>query len=127
MSARILRLAVTVHTAVAFGQPAFAGAYLSGDIGGLDWHARGADVTFSLGIVQAVIGVVAARRSRRWWPAVASVLILIAESGQYAAGLAGALWLHIPLGVALLAGLTVLCVTVWTRPLPRAHRDGTDG
>ncbi|MEU2021272.1 hypothetical protein ABZ565_03680 [Streptomyces sp. NPDC016469] len=115
---RVFRITATVHTVLAYGQPAFAGVYLSGDIGGLNWHAGGADAVFSLGLLQAVVAGFAARRMRRWWPFAVSMLLLAAESVQYLAGMKGLLWLHIPLGVMLIAGLTVLAAALWVRPLP---------
>ncbi|MFJ9179286.1 hypothetical protein [Streptomyces sp. NPDC102360] len=117
---RLFRFAVTVHAVAAFGQPAFAGAYLSGDIGGLDWHARGADIVFSLGIGQALVGSFTSRRMRRWWPFAVSMLLVVAESGQYLAGMEGLLWVHIPLGVMIIAGLAVLSAALWMRQEP-AH------
>ncbi|WP_158102459.1 hypothetical protein [Streptomyces africanus] len=112
------RAAVTVHTVAAFGQPVFAGVYLTGEIGGLDWHARGADLVFSLGLLQAAVGAAAWARMRRWWPIAVSVLIVAAETGQYMAGLSGLLWVHLPLGVMIIAALAVLSAAVWVRPLP---------
>ncbi|MEU0835465.1 hypothetical protein ACNPQM_29780 [Streptomyces sp. NPDC056231] len=109
---------MTVHTVAAFGQPVFAGVYLTGEIGGLDWHARGADVVFSLGLLQAAVGGAASRRMRRLWPIAVSMLILAAETGQYMAGLSGLLWVHIPLGVMIVAALAVLSAAVWVLPLP---------
>ena len=38
---------------------------------------------------------------------------------QYFAGLDGALWLHIPLGVMTVAALVVLFIAVWRQPLLR--------
>lgn len=114
MSAWVFRATATVHVVVAFGQPVFAGVFLTGNIGGLSWHATGADVVFSLGVAQVVVAAVASRRMRRWWPVVGSVLILGAETGQYFAGLSGLLWLHLPLGVAIIASLAVQFVVVWS-------------
>ncbi|MEU6661955.1 hypothetical protein [Streptomyces sp. NPDC046821] len=102
----------------AFGQPVFAGVYLSGEIDGLNWHAQGANLVYTLGLLQAAVGIAASRRMRRQWPTVVSVVILLAETGQYVAGSAGLLWMHLPLGVMLIASLTVLAVAVWIRPLP---------
>ncbi|MCG8965085.1 hypothetical protein [Streptomyces sp. CL12-4] len=108
----------TAHTVAAFGQPVFAGVYLTGEIGGLDWHARGADTVFSLGLLQAAVGVAVRARTRRWWPAAVSLLIVAAETGQYLAGMSGLLWVHLPLGVMTITALAVLTAAVWVRPLP---------
>ncbi|MFE4776869.1 MULTISPECIES: hypothetical protein [unclassified Streptomyces] len=108
---------MTAHTVAAFGQPVFAGVYLTGEIGGLDWHARGADVVFSLGLLQAAAGAAASVRMRSLWPIAVSVLIVAAEAGQYMAGLSGLLWVHLPLGVVIIASLAVLSAAVWVRPL----------
>ncbi|MFF7789815.1 hypothetical protein [Streptomyces sp. NPDC007991] len=123
----LFRAAVTVHTVAAFGQPVFAGVYLTGEIGGLDWHARGADVVFSLGLLQAVAGAAAWARTRRLWPTAVSVLIVAAETGQYMAGLSGLLWVHLPLGVMIIAALAVLSAAVWVRPLPNRAVAGRAG
>ncbi|MFE3451873.1 hypothetical protein ACFXJ8_23425 [Nonomuraea sp. NPDC059194] len=118
VSGWLLRATVTAHTIAAFGQPAFAGVYLSGNIHGLSWHARTADVVSYLSVLQVVVAIVVSSRTRRRWPAVTSVLILAAEFGQYAVGMSGTLWVHIPLGVTIIAVLAVLFVVVWARPLP---------
>ncbi|MGI5200534.1 hypothetical protein ACQEU6_02870 [Spirillospora sp. CA-108201] len=44
---------------------------------------------------------------------------MTAETVQYFAGMAGALWRHLPLGVATIAALVVQFVDVWRRPLGR--------
>ncbi|MEU9592720.1 hypothetical protein ACGF7W_22210 [Streptomyces sp. NPDC048219] len=115
----LFRSVVTAHTVAAFGQPVFAGVYLTGEIEGLDWHARGADVVFSLGLLQFAVGVAVRVRTRRAWPAVISLLIVAAETGQYLAGTSGLLWVHLPLGVTTIAALALLAAAVWVRPLPR--------
>lgn len=118
VAGRLFRAVVSAHTIAAFGQPVFAGVYLSGAIGGLEWHARGADLVFSLGLLQTAAGIAASVRMRRLWPGAVSLLVVVAETVQYMAGLAGALWLHLPLGVTIIAALTVLFVAAWARPLP---------
>ncbi|MFD7776982.1 hypothetical protein [Streptomyces sp. NPDC059753] len=120
IAGRLFRAAVTAHTVASFGQPVFAGVYLTGEIGGLDWHARGADVVFSLALVQAA----ASALTRSLWPISLSVLIVSAEAVQYMAGVSGLLWVHFPLGVMLIAALAVLSAAVWVRPLP--NRAGGD-
>ncbi|MEU0029789.1 hypothetical protein [Streptomyces sp. NPDC006335] len=125
LAGRVFRAAVTVHAVAAFGQPVFAGVYLTGEIDGLDWHRRGADIVFCLGLAQAAAGTAAWARMRRLWPAAVSVLILAAETGQYMAGLSGLLWVHLPLGVMIIATLAVLTGAVWVRPLPNHAMAGS--
>ncbi|MEU1320616.1 hypothetical protein [Streptomyces tibetensis] len=120
VAGRLFRTAVTAHTVAAFGQPVFAGVYLSGAIGGLDWHARGADIVFSLGLLQTAAAIAASVRMCRLWPVAVSLLVVAAETVQYMAGLSNALWLHLPLGVTIIASLAVLFVAAWARPLPNA-------
>lgn len=115
---------MTAHAVAAFGQPVFAGVYLTGAIGGLSWHARGADVVFSLAIAQLAAAAAVWPRTGTRWPLWVSLAVLAGESVQYAAGLRGLLWLHLPLGVAIIAALTVLVTAVWRRPLPDRERGG---
>jgi hypothetical protein len=105
------------HLVAIAGQPVFAGVYLSGDYDGLRLHSAGADVVTSLGYVQLIVAIVVWVRLRRAWPFLASTTVAAAETVQYFAGLAGALWLHLPLGVLTVAGLVVLVVALWRRPL----------
>ncbi|KDN20107.1 hypothetical protein DV20_21705 [Amycolatopsis rifamycinica] len=98
------------------GQPVFAGVYLSGDYDGLRLHATGADVVTSLGYLQLIAAIVVWARLRRAWPFLATAAVVAAETVQYFAGLDGALWLHLPLGVLTVAGLVTLVVALWRRP-----------
>ncbi|MFD8751036.1 hypothetical protein ACFV0O_08640 [Kitasatospora sp. NPDC059577] len=113
-----LRALVTAHTVAVSGQPVFAGVYLSGDFDGLGWHAAGADAVTSLGYLQLIAAVVVRVRLRRSWPLLATLAVVAAETVQYVAGLRGALWLHLPLGVATVTGIVVLAVALWRTPLP---------
>jgi hypothetical protein len=114
-----LRAVVSAHTAAIVGQPVFAGVYLTGDFDSLRWHAIGADVVTSIGYLQVIAAIVVWVRLRQVWPFVATTAVVAAETVQYFAGLDGALWLHIPLGVMTIAALVVLFIAVWRRPLPR--------
>ena len=106
------------------GQPVFAGVYLTGDFDGLRWHAVGADVVTSIGYLQVIVAIVVWVRLRQVWPFLATMAVVAAETVQYFAGLDGALWLHIPLGVMTVAALVVLFIAVWRRPfLRREARD----
>lgn len=99
-----------------FGQPVFAGVYLSGDYDGLGWHAAGANIVTSIGYLQVIVAIAVWIRLRQVRPFLATVGLVAAETVQYFAGLDGALWLHIPLGVLTIVGLVVLFIGVWRRP-----------
>ncbi|MGW6934156.1 hypothetical protein ACWGE0_29150 [Lentzea sp. NPDC054927] len=113
----VMRALVSAHVVAILAQPVFAGVYLSGDFDGLSWHAIGADVVTSIGLLQLIAAIVVWVRTRRAWPFVATLAVVVAETVQYFAGLDGALWLHFPLGVLTIAGLVVLFVAVWQRPI----------
>lgn len=119
LTGRVLRAVVSAHTAAVVGQPVFAGVYLSGDYDGLRWHWIGADVVSSIGFLQVIVAIVVWVRLRQAWPFFATAAVVAAETVQYVAGMVGALWLHIPLGVTTVAGLVVLFIAVWRRPLRR--------
>ncbi|MFJ7069376.1 hypothetical protein [Streptomyces sp. NPDC101115] len=119
MWATAWRAAVTTHVVAVFGQPVFAGVYLSGDFDGLGMHGTGADVVTSLCLVQLVVAIVLWARLRRAWPFLVTLALAVAETAQYFAGTAGALWLHIPLGVFTVAAAALLFAAVWLRPLVR--------
>ncbi|WP_427892789.1 hypothetical protein ACQHIV_07780 [Kribbella sp. GL6] len=113
---KVLRGMVTAHLVVVFGQPVFAGVYLSGDFDGLRLHALGADVVTSIGYLQLIVAVVLWIRRRQVWPFLASLGVVAAETVQYFAGQDGALWLHLPLGVVTVAAVAMMFVAVWRRP-----------
>lgn len=110
---RLLRILATLHLIVGFGQPVFVGVYMSGDFDGLAWHRRGADALFTIGLLQLVVAVVVLVRVRRRWPLLASIGLVAIESVQYFAGDAGALWLHVPLGVITVCGIVVFFLAAW--------------
>ncbi|WP_192808886.1 hypothetical protein [Actinomadura montaniterrae] len=118
-AAWVLRAVVSAHVVAIFGQPVFAGVLLSGDYDGLRLHEAGADVTTSLGYVQLIAAIAVWVRLRRAGPFLATLGLVAAETVQYFAGMDGALWLHLPLGVATIAALVVQFVDVWRHPLER--------
>ncbi|MFC4086524.1 hypothetical protein [Amycolatopsis samaneae] len=123
VSGWILRAVVSAHLVAIAGQPVFAGVYLSGDYDGLGWHAAGANVVTSIGYLQVIAAVVVWVRLRRAWPFAATVALVAAETVQYFAGLDGALWLHLPLGVLTIAALVVVFLGVWLQPLRPSSRE----
>jgi hypothetical protein len=115
----VLRAVTSAHVVAIAGQPVFAGVYLSGDYDGLRLHAAGADVVSSVAYLQVIVAIVVWARLRLAWPFLVTVPLVAAETVQYFAGLDGALWLHLPLGVLTIAALVVLVVAVWRQPLRR--------
>lgn len=120
----VMRALVSAHVVAIFGQPVFAGVYLSGDFDGLRWHAAGANVVTSIGYLQLIAAIVVWVRLRLAWPFLATLALVAAETVQYFAGLDGALWLHLPLGVLTIVGLVVLFIAVWRQPISREEANG---
>jgi hypothetical protein len=114
-----LRAVISAHVIAIFGQPVFAGAFLSGNYDALRWHAAGANVVTSIGYLQLIAAIVIWVRLRRVWPFLATVAVVAAETVQYIAGKDGALWLHLPLGVMTIVAVVVLFIAVWRQPLQR--------
>ncbi|WP_067170534.1 hypothetical protein [Microtetraspora niveoalba] len=114
-----LRAVVSAHMVAIAGQPVFAGVYLTGDYDALSLHTAGANVTTSIAYLQVIVAIVVWVRSRQPWPFLATSAVVAAETVQYFAGLDGALWLHLPLGVTTVAAVVVQFIDVWRRPLLR--------
>ena len=121
MVSAVLRTVVSAHVVAIVGQPVFAGVYLSGDFDGLRLHEVGANVVTSIGYLQLIVAIVVWVRLHAAWPFVATLALVVAETVQYFAGLDGALWLHLPLGVFTIAALVVLFIAVWRQPLGSRH------
>ena len=117
----VFRAVVSAHVAAIAGQPVFAGVYLTGDFDGLRWHAVGADVVTSIGYLQVIVAIVVWVQLRQAWPFAATSAVVAAETVQYFAGLDGALWLHIPLGVMTVAAVVLQFIAAWRQPLLQAE------
>jgi hypothetical protein len=109
----VLRRLVTVHTVAIFAQPMLAGRYMIGDYDMLALHLLGADLITYLAVAQIVLSTLLWWRAGTRWPFWVSLLLFLGESGQYFAGLVGALDLHVPLGVALAACASIMLVAIW--------------
>lgn len=107
------RILVSAHLVAIIGQPIFAGGYLGGDYDMLWLHRWGADTVSFLSVAQVVAALVLWLSRGPRWVFVASVLILLGETAQYFAGVAGAPDLHIPLGVALVTGMALTTIGIW--------------
>lgn len=118
-----LRVVAVLHAVCAVGQPTLAGIYLDGDVDALALHEINATVVAALGLVQLVAAIVYvwAGHGRRW-PMYAAIGILLAEQVQTGLGYEGAVAIHIPLGVSVIAMQILL--TVWLfRASARLARD----
>jgi CDP-diglyceride synthetase len=111
-----IRVLVTLHVLLIFGQPVFAGLYLSGDYDMLSLHAQAANYVSYLSYLQLLATLVLGLLKGPRWPFFASLLLTAGETAQYFAGMAGALDLHIPLGVALVAAAALMTVGIWRQP-----------
>ncbi|MCR6481703.1 hypothetical protein M8542_02630 [Amycolatopsis sp. OK19-0408] len=109
----VVRGFVTLHAIAIFGQPVFAGSYLVGDYGMLALHRFGANLVFAVGLAQLLPTAWLWWRGGPRWPFLASLLLVLGETAQYFAGMAGALDLHVPLGVALVTSAVVMLIAVW--------------
>ncbi|MFB9660512.1 hypothetical protein ACFQS3_12155 [Glycomyces mayteni] len=119
----VLRGVTTAYLVAGFAQPVFAGVYLSGDFDGLAWHVRGADLVSYIAIAHLGAAAAVWVRGRRAWPFWSSLALVAGVTAQYFAGTGGALWLHFPLGAALVAGIAGAFAAVWRRPLPRRAKE----
>lgn len=117
VSGWVVRGLVSAQLAAIFAQPVFAGVYLSGNYDGLRMHAVGADVVTSIGYLQVIAAAVWWARSGQAWPFAVSLGVVAAETMQYFAGQDGALWLHLPLGVATVVAVVVQFIALWRLPL----------
>ncbi|MFK0248785.1 hypothetical protein ACIQUM_29170 [Amycolatopsis azurea] len=116
------RVLVSIHAVAIIGQPVFAGGYLGGAYDMLSLHRLGADAVSFVAYAQlfAALALWLVRGPR--WLFWVSLLLAAGETAQYFAGLAGALDLHIPLGVALVTGMVLTTVAVWRPQTWRASR-----
>ena len=118
--ARALFAVVLLHAAMVFAQAAFAGQFLAGHASWLRAHETNAGILHLVALVQLVVAVLLWRPGRGpGWPALASLVLVVAEEFQLGFGYGRVLALHVPLGVAIF-GLTVAMV-VGTGRLARAR------
>jgi hypothetical protein len=93
-------------------QALFAGMFIGGDSAMKDVHGTGAFVVLVLGLVQLVVAVLYWRPWRgSGFPALLSLVLLLAGILQSITGGSGVTSVHVPLGMAMF-GL-VIWLTVW--------------
>lgn len=112
MSLNVLRATAGVHAVAICWQPVFAGVYLNGSPSGLRMHEPiGLGIAF-LGLLQLLVATIWWRSGGRWTAPAVSLLIIAGEVVQISMGYSRQLAIHIPLGIALVAG--TVAFAVWT-------------
>ncbi len=111
---QVLRAAVTIQTLLAFAQPVLIGGFLQGNYSWLALHQMNAVFTAVAAMLMVLAAVLYWRRGPGpAWPALASLGIVAAIAAEIALGFARTLVVHIPLGVAIIAGSVRLLAWVW--------------
>lgn len=114
-----MRVLLVLSAALAVMQPTSIGQYLDGRYAMLGMHSTCGTAlmgtTFLLGLAAIVYALVGGRV----WVLAASVVLFFAVTVQLGLGYSKSLAVHIPLGVAIVAGTVALAIWSWT---PAARR-----
>lgn len=109
-SVTFFRIIITIHVLQLLLQPVLIGLFLSGgDTAKLHAHEIGGSAVGLTAMVLVVASIVVWRRAR--WPVAvvgASVAVLLAEIVQLTMGYDRHLGIHVPMGVALAVGVSML-------------------
>lgn len=123
-TAVLLGTATALAALLAVAQPVLIGGYLQGRFDLVTVHGINGSALMLVTFAAALAGLL------RWtvghgcgWPAVALVGLWLAEFVQLVAGYTRLLWLHIPLGVAVVGTSVAIAVWAWT-PASRRPRQG---
>ncbi|WP_328991059.1 hypothetical protein OG394_32870 [Kribbella sp. NBC_01245] len=108
----LLRITALIHAVAVFLQPVLAGSYLSGSVGAIQGHGVIGSGLVLVALVQLLAATIYWRRGGPGWPALATALIIAAETLQIVMGFNRAFTLHVPLGVGLLLACTAFAI--WT-------------
>lgn len=113
----LFRIAVSLAALLTFIQAVLAGGFLAGHFGMLAMHRDNSTLAVVTALVMVIAGVLLWRPGHgRWWPALASLGILVAETVQAFLGYSRVLSIHIPLGVLTVAAFPLLLVWAWREP-----------
>lgn len=114
-----LRVLIVLTGLAILAQALFAGMFLGGDKTMLAAHGFGSMVVLALGVIQLVVAVLYWRPWRgSGFPALASLVLVIAVVAQSMTGGSGTTSVHVPLGM-LLFGLAVWLAAWSLRPTAR--------
>ncbi|MFF0345834.1 hypothetical protein [Kribbella sp. NPDC004875] len=104
MRLRALQVVAGVHAVGICLQPVFAGVYLNGSPTGVRMHEPTGLALAFLGLAQLLLATIWWRSGGRWTAPAAGLLIVAGEVLQVVVGYSRQLAIHIPLGIALVAG-----------------------
>ena len=100
-----------VHATLVVAQPFLAGMFLSGLVDAIQVHRIIGHTLPAVGLLQVVAALLLWRPGGGpLWPLQISAVLFFAEVIQVVLGYAGALGMHLPLGVAIVAGTVVMFV-----------------
>lgn len=119
----VLRVTAGLHAVAICLQPVFAGIYLNGSPGGMRMHEPTGLVIVFLGFTQLLIATIWWRTGGRWQAAAVSVLIMVGEVVQVSMGYSRQLAIHIPLGIALVAGAVAAALWINRQRVSRRQPD----
>jgi len=118
---RALRIAAGVQATLVFAQAVLAGHLLSGNAAARAVHQQlGTEGITWIALIEIVLAVLAWRPGRGpAWPIAATAVTFAAVVVQIGMGFTARAAVHVPLGVAILAGN--LALALWLRPPARTH------
>jgi hypothetical protein len=120
------RAAVFGQTIAVLGQALLAGLAISGDARALAAHMINGGLALLISGVQVVFGVLMKSQLPRW-ALIASVALFLGEGIQMASGRLHLFAVHLPLGLALFAGLVPLVLWLDTGHAVLGVEDAEDG
>lgn len=123
----LLRVLATVHALLAVSQPVSIGQYLSGVYAWLGVHSTGAGVLILVAMALGVVSIWSAIAGRRLWVAMVGPLFFFADGLQTGMGYSRTLSIHVPLGVAIVAGSVAFASWTWTRGATRVRASRARG
>jgi hypothetical protein len=103
----LVRVVLAINLLVVFIQFIFAGEMLGGSDLAVNLHDVTGLVVFIVGLVQLTIFIrLKLRRLCPSWLVVSNLMLITSELIEGACGHSHILWLHVPLGLAIFAGIT---------------------
>ncbi|MEV8374669.1 hypothetical protein AB0P21_18150 [Kribbella sp. NPDC056861] len=109
----LLRITLLLHAALVVAQPILAGYFLSGEVDAMAWHGPIGSSLFLIATLQLVAALLYRWPGRgRLWPALVTLVLIVAELTQVTFGYAQNFAVHIPLGTTIV--ITVVWMTVWS-------------